>query len=460
MSTNDPVPITNTISTTSAVTSSNSTAAVAAAVAAAAAATATGVFWPAEFDPHHHAGCILIWPHNRGTFRLERARAEFAAVVRAIVQDGQESVWILCATAVEAAQELANLRMIGTFGTCSSDSTTSSKQGQVHIRVCPSNDAWARDTAPTFVVLVVNQNSPPPQAANANTAVLVGLDWQFNAYGGPEEGCYWPCEQDQKMAQQVCDVLHKNNNLNYQAVIHKPIPLVLEGGSIHTDGQGTILTTKECLLHPSRNPGRSQTEIQDIILQEAGCTHMIWLEHGLAHDSDTNGHIDNFACFVSPTVVVLAWTDDPHNDNYARCRSAQQILQHSTDARGRNLTLHKLYLPTQPMVYTQEIMDSLQFGLQQDQETNNNHTTVFPRKVGDIMAASYVNFYIANQAVIVPQFGDVQADARALQTLQPLFPTRRVVGVASFEILIGGGNIHCITQQIPGTTSSSSVLPE
>jgi agmatine deiminase len=175
---------------------------------------------------------------------------------------------------------------------------------------------------------------------------------------------------------------------------------------------------------------------------------MIWLEHGLAHDDDTNGHIDNFACFVAPAVVLLAWTDDPSNANYARCRSAWRILHNSTDSQGRTLTVHKLYLPTKSMVYTQEIIDSLQFGLQDE---NNNNTNVFPRKVGDRMAASYVNFYIANRAVIVPQFGDAKADARALQTLQPLFPDRRVVGVSSFEILIGGGNIHCITQQIPGT---------
>ena len=401
--------------------------------------TSAAVVWPAEFG--HHAGCILYWPHNRGTFRLERARAEFEAVVRAIAQDGQEPVWVFCASEADAAEVQKLWQRL---------------DHSIQVDVCPSNDAWARDTAPTFVVS--QQNNPPEEAA----AVLVGLDWQFNAYGGPEDGCYWPCHLDQNIAQTICHVLsnyyndlkkNNNNNNNYKAVIHKPIPLVLEGGSIHTDGEGTILTTQECLLHPSRNPGRSQAEIQGAILQATGCTHMIWLEHGLAHDEDTNGHIDNIACFVAPAVVVLAWTDDPNNANYPRCRSAWSILHNANDARGRSLTVHKLYLPTKPMVYTQDIIDSLQFGLQANE---NNYTTVFPRKVGDIMAASYVNFYIANQAVIVPQFGDVEADARALQTLQPLFPNRRIVGVSSFEILIGGGNIHCITQQIPGT----GALPE
>jgi len=148
---------------------------------------------------------------------------------------------------------------------------------------------------------------------------------------------------------------------------------------------------------------------------------------------------------VAPTVLVLAWTDDPQDDpiNYQRCREAMTVLQSTTDAKDSPLTVHKLYLP-RPMFYTQDILDTLQFGEYEE-------TFVAPRQAGERMAASYVNFYIPNRAVIVPQFGDAEYDALALQKLQELFrdTAKVVVGVSSREILIGGGNIHCITQQIP-----------
>jgi len=240
----------------------------------------------------------------------------------------------------------------------------------------------------------------------------------------------------------MCQTINDNTPISLQ---HQKIPLILEGGSIHTDGEGTILTTKECLLHPSRNPDMSQAEIETAVLKATGCSKMIWLQHGLAYDDDTNGHIDNFCCFVAPTVLVLAWTDDPQYDpiNYQRCREAMTVLQSTTDAKGRPLTVHKLYLP-RPIFYTTDILNTLQFGAYDD-------TIVAPRQPGERMAASYVNFYVANRAVIVPQFGDAEYDALALQKLHELFrdTTRLVVGVFSREILIGGGNIHCITQQIP-----------
>jgi agmatine deiminase len=222
------------------------------------------------------------------------------------------------------------------------------------------------------------------------------------------------------------------------AIETQSIPLILEGGSIHTDGQGTILTTKECLLHSNRNPEKSQHEIEEMVLKATGCTKMIWLETGLAFDDDTNGHIDNFACFVQPAVVVLAWTDNVTHDaeNYRRCRAALQILESETDASGRPLTVHKLYLPS-PMVYSLEEVESLQT------TTCDDGTVVAPRQVGEQMAASYVNFYITNAAVIVPQFGDADADAKALEVLRTLFPDRHVVGVTSREVLLGGGNLHC-----------------
>jgi agmatine deiminase len=167
------------------------------------------------------------------------------------------------------------------------------------------------------------------------------------------------------------------------------------------------------------------------------------LDNGLAYDDDTNGHIDNWACFVGLARVALAWTDDAVRDaeNYSRCRSALDILEASTDARGRYLTVHKLYLP-RPILYTQDVIESLGHRHLDDGDADNNNDD-------KTTTASYVNFYIANEAVIVPQFGDDVFDGKVVETLPPLFPTRKVILVMSREILIGGGNIHCITQQLP-----------
>jgi agmatine deiminase len=393
-------------------------------------------FMPAEWLPH--AACLILYPHNPATFRLATAQAEVRTIARAIAKEGVERVVLFCNSLQQAAQLQEDLKRE------SHDFDNEKNSAGIIVKICPSNDTWARDTGPTFVVS--RPALPRGDSPTSNESHIGALDWDFNAYGGPEEGCYWPCDLDRQVAVGMCrelstGVWHKRSKFNVNI---KSIPLILEGGSIHTDGHGTILTTKECLLHSNRNSEKSQQEIEEIVLKATGCTKMIWFETGVAFDNDTNGHIDNFACFVQPAVVVLAWTDNVTHDaeNYRRCRAALQILESETDASGRALTVHKLYLPS-PMVYSREEVDSLQT------TTCDDGTVVAPRQVGEQMAASYVNFYIANAAVIVPQFGDVDADAKALEVLKPLFPDRQVVGVTSREVLLGGGNIHCITQQLP-----------
>jgi agmatine deiminase len=302
-------------------------------------------------------------------------------------------------------------------------------------------------------------NNRPSSETNAapERSSLVGLDWDFNAYGGKEDGCYWPCSLDQKVASTMIQEINHycSSAKGSSSIIHKPLlKLVLEGGSIHTDGEGTILTTKECLLHPNRNPAKSQEEIEEIILQATGCQKLIWLDSGLAHDEDTNGHIDNWACFVKPGHVVFAWTDDERNDpvNYRNCREALNTLQNSTDAQGRSLVVHKLHLPS-PLYFTNDEEECEGEDRGVDSITLNAkdlETTTTSRVTGTRMAASYVNFYIANRAIIVPQFQDPVYDEKAVGLLQSLFPKRRVVGIHnSRHILYGGGNIHCITQQVP-----------
>ena len=202
------------------------------------------------------------------------------------------------------------------------------------------------------------------------------------------------------------------------------------------DGEGTILTTEECLLNPNRNKNSTKAEIESKLLQYLGGDKVIWLKRGLIADEDTNGHIDNICCFTKPGQVLLAWSDDETDEQYHICREAEDIFAKETDARGRYIDVVRMPIPPR-LFYTAEECGDLGMG-------EGGYT----RHVGERMAGSYVNFYIANEGIVCPSFG-VDTDAVAVQILQSVFPTYRVVQVPGREILLGGGNIHCITQQQP-----------
>lgn len=217
-----------------------------------------------------------------------------------------------------------------------------------------------------------------------------------------------------------------------------PHSMILEGGSIHVDGEGTCLTTEECLLNKNRNPHLTKAEIEDELKAYLGVKKVIWLPHGLFGDDDTNGHIDNMCCFVKPGVVLLSWTDDVSDPQYERSLEAVSVLSNATDAKGRKLEIIKLHVPG-PLYMTDEEAS----GLIQDGEAK-------PRPPGTRLAASYLNFYIANGGIITPQFGDQKWDDEAVRVLSLAFPDYEVVRVdGAREIALGGGNIHCITQQQP-----------
>ena len=393
---------------------------------------------PAEWAPH--SACLILFPHNPQTFRLERAQAEILNLAQQIVNHGKEDVYLLCK---DEAQAKAVQRDVGEM--------KMETDNRIHVGIVPSDDTWARDTAPIFVWQSTKSNHNSDDTATSKKK-LMGLDWRFNAYGGPEEGCYWPCDDDQQIAQRICDPCGSiAKTLNIQGSIS--VPMVLEGGSIQTDGEGTLLTTKECLLNPNRNPHLTQEEIELILKESLGVQKILWLPKGLDADEDTNGHVDNICCFVEPSHVALAWTDDLERDpeNHERCREAMDFLQQSTDAKGRSLKITKLYLPSPSLRYTKQEAISLVETLD-GAEKHGNY--VLTRQPNQKMAASYVNFYIANQAVLVPQFGAgaESTDAQAIETLQQIFEDRKVVGIPSREILLGGGNIHCQTQQVPFVT--------
>jgi agmatine deiminase len=276
--------------------------------------------WPAEWESHK--ATIITYPHNRTTFRsnCEPAAKQYRAVARAIAQF--EDVLLFCNTKELADRARKEL-----------DSEGGAQR--IHILIAPSDDSWCRDSGPTFII----------ESSSSGGKRLVGLDWNFNAYGGPKEACYWPCNKDQALKKHICDAA-AHLGLSVQCL---KVPLVLEGGSIHTDGEGTVLTTEECLLNPNRNPDMTKQEIQNTILEALGCSKMIWLPRGIAADNDTNGHVDNFAMFARPGEVILSWCDDPSDENYDRCHEAMKVLEREVDAKGRKLTVHKLPCPP-PMV--------------------------------------------------------------------------------------------------------------
>jgi agmatine deiminase len=275
-----------------------------------------------------------------------------------------------------------------------------------------SNDAWMRDVGPTFVV-------------NDRGGVR-GVDWQFNAWGGLDGGLYFPWDRDDAVAQKVLEIEGRDR---FRA------PFVLEGGAIHVDGQGTLVTTEECLLNRNRNPRLSREDIEALLRRYLGVEAIVWLGKGTYMD-ETDGHVDNLCAYVKPAEVVLTWTDDRGDPQYERSRDAWERLMQARDARGRRFKVHKLVQPG-PLQMTREEAA----GVDAAEGTQ-------PRVAGHPLAGSYVNFYIGNRRVVVPLL-DAKRDGAALRKLKSLFPGREVVGVPGREILLGGGNVHCITQQVP-----------
>jgi agmatine deiminase len=356
---------------------------------------------PGEFEPH--TACWMAWPERPDTWRAAAAPAQgaYEAVARAI--SGSEPVAVAANPSSLAAAEDA----LG---------------GAARVAEVPTNDAWMRDIGPTFVVDDAGQ--------------VRGVDWQFNAWGGTREGLYADWAADDAAAAAVCAL---EDCERYRA------PLVLEGGAIHVDGQGTLLTTEECLLNPNRNPSLTRSEIEDHLRAYTGAETIIWLERGVVGD-ETGGHVDNLCCFVRPGVVVLTWTDDRADPQYERSCAARRVLEGARDARGRRLEVHPIRQPA-PLHTT----DAEARGVRQLRGTK-------PRCAGDRLTGSYVNYYPANDRVVVPAL-DPSTDEAAVEVLGSLYPERDVVGVAAREILLGGGGVHCITQPVPRGGESASGAP-
>ena len=350
-------------------------------------------FWmPGDFE--RHSGTYMIWPERPDNWRngAKPAQEVFANVANTIAKYEPMTMIVSKAQYVNAREKLnENVRVVE----------------------MSNDDSWVRDCGATFLV--------------NHDGELRADDWCFNAWGGLVDGLYFPWDSDDKIAQKMCEL--------EQADRYRLDDFVLEGGSIHTDGEGTILTTEECLLSEGRNPSMSKEEITAKLCEYLGAEKVLWIPRGIYND-ETNGHVDNMCQFVKPGEVVLAWTDDENDPQYERSVEAYNYLSSETDAKGRKLVIHKMYTP-KPILITKE--ESL--GVDSVDGT-------LPREEGDRLAASYVNYYTGNGFVALPVFND-ENDQKAIELLESLYPDRKIEPIYAREILLGGGNIHCITQQVP-----------
>ena len=352
-----------------------------------------GYRMPAEFEPQD---CIwMLWPRRPDNWRdgAKPAQHAYKEVAQAIAQFEPVTVGVNPEDYAAARYELGDL-------------------DNVRVVEMTSDDAWIRDCGPTFVV-------------NDEGGVRA-VHWHFNSWGGLVDGLYFPWDQDALVGVKVADLAGVDR--------YRPDEFVLEGGSIHVDGEGTVMTTEMCLLSEGRNPELSREDIEGYLKEYLNVEKVIWVKDGIDPD-ETNGHIDDVACFIRPGEVACIWTDDPQNPFYQPARDAYDTLSQATDAKGRKLKVHKLCLTQQPC-------------LLQGAATIDAVEGTIPREDGEVAIASYMNFLIVNGGVILPQYGDAN-DALAVQQVQAMFPDRRVVGVQTREVAFGGGNIHCITQQQP-----------
>ncbi len=333
----------------------------------------------AEWEPHE--ATWLAWPHNEETWpgKLPEVEEIYLQMMEALLP--QEKVCLLVKD--EAMRERVDGRLRKRGG----DSK------HLVSYPLPTIDAWIRDYGPNFIL-----------RSSGSLRETAYVHWGFNAWGGK----YGRHAKDEGVPEALEPTLGMP--------VFRP-GLVLEGGSIDTNGKGTCLTTKQCLLNPNRNPGRSQEEIEQALRDFLGLTHFLWLGEGIEGD-DTDGHVDDIARFVNPTTVVTAVEKDGSDRNGPVLRKNLKRLQNAVDEGGRRLTVVPLPMPGRL------------------------------EAPGRRLPASYLNFYIANGVVLVPIFGH-KNDEAALKTLTEIFPKRRVIGIRSEALVLGMGGIHCVTHEQP-----------
>jgi agmatine deiminase len=326
---------------------------------------------PAEWTPH--ASTWLAWPHDDDQWigMLEPVRREFAPFVEAIAR--HEAVDLIVAD--EESERDAKRRL-------------TSRAIRVH-RV-PHQDLWLRDSGPIFVL-------------RGHDVALV--DWEFNGWGGK-----YPAALDNEIPSHVARILDAGRPFEPG--------LVMEGGSLEVNDAGVALTTRQCLLAPTRNPGQTEASLEEALRQYLGLLHIIWLNHGLEGDH-TDGHIDTLTRFADDQTIVTSVCADTSDPNHATLAANLDVLRRARGADGAAFRIVELPIPSGRVEFE-----------------------------GERLPLTYANFYVTNGAVLVPVYGAPE-DQQALDILTPLFPGREVVGLSARALITGGGAFHCVTQQQP-----------
>jgi agmatine deiminase len=336
---------------------------------------------PAEWE--RHAATWIAWPHNESDWpgKLAPIRWVYGEFVRHLAP--HERVRILVANDEIEREAEETLALVGV-----------DRQRVDLVRVA-TNRSWTRDTGPLFVRC---------------DGTKLATEWRFNA---------WAKYDDWQLDQKVARAIAQAAGVDCVTIEAGGRPVVLEGGAIDVDGEGTLLATEECLLDTvqARNPELSREDMEGILRRELGAERVIWLGKGIAGD-DTHGHIDDLARFVAPGRVVLCSEANARDENQRALAENRERLESARDAHGRKLDVIPLPMPA-PLLFE-----------------------------GRRLPASYANFYIANDVVLVPTFNDAQ-DRVALGILAELFPTRRVIGIHCVDLVWGLGTLHCMTQQEP-----------
>lgn len=350
-----------------------------------------GFRMPGEYEKHK--GTWMLWPIRTDTWRAgaKPAQKAYVEVASAIAQFEPVTMCV-------NAEQYENARRL--------------LPDNIRVVEISSNDAWMRDIGPTFV--------------KNDLGEVRGIDWGFNAWGGLDKGLYFPWHLDSAVKQKVLEIeqLHRYDATHF----------ITEGGAIAVDGEGTVITTEQCVLNPNRN-NRSKEETEKILMDYLNVDKVIWLKEGLVGD-ETDGHVDEVLFFIRPGEIAIGWTDDPKHPQYEVLHKTYDHLLKETDAKGRKFVIHKVQLPKQIKLTEEESAEIDQID------------SAYDRTPDETFLATYINCYICNGGVVIPAFHDPQDDI-AMEQFKKMFPDRKVVSVYTREVSVGGGNIHCITQQQP-----------
>ncbi|MBE4704189.1 agmatine deiminase [Spiroplasma platyhelix] len=351
----------------------------------------------APIESTKHVGTWMLWPHMKDNWYNNRkpARKVFAKIANTIAKYEPVKMIVNQEDYLEARAMLC---------------------AKVELIQLKYHDSWARDMAPIYL-------------KNKNDEVRA-VNFHFNTWGMQNRKSLeeWNKTWDYTIDDQVSIDMSKNSNVDYYQA-----PFVLEGGSIHTDGDGTLYTTEQCLLNEERNPELNKDQIENYLKEYLNVEKVIWIPHGTYHD-ETKGHVDNLIHIVEPGHILLNWTDDENDPQYEISIEAYNFLTNTTDAKGRKIKITRLHQPT-PVTIKKE-------------EENQDASVRFPTRVeGFRMPATYVNFYIINQAILLPIYNDEKWDQNAIDILKECYGNRKIIPIYTRPLLLGGGNLHCITQQ-------------